>query len=121
MVEFSWNSRSTSTSKLQVVMHQVMPPTTWRVIWKVISKIWTIIKMVQYMKFSISGLDMWKTLYHHFVTRKCESIAEIFLVLNLSQHKSNTNILIHPNTHKYALKTNYFIDIPSKLHISFNF
>lgn len=29
MVEFSWNSRSTSMSKLHVVMHQVIPPTTW--------------------------------------------------------------------------------------------
>lgn len=28
MVEFSWKSRSTSMSKLQVVMHQVIPPTT---------------------------------------------------------------------------------------------
>uniref|UniRef100_A0A0E9RAA2 Uncharacterized protein n=1 Tax=Anguilla anguilla TaxID=7936 RepID=A0A0E9RAA2_ANGAN len=28
MVEFSWNSRSTSMSKLHVVIHQVMPPTT---------------------------------------------------------------------------------------------
>ena len=29
IVEFSWKRRSTSTSKLQVVMHQVIPPTTW--------------------------------------------------------------------------------------------
>lgn len=28
MVEFSWKSRSTSTSTLQVVTHQVIPPTT---------------------------------------------------------------------------------------------
>ena len=28
MVEFSWNSRSTSTSKSQTEMHQVIPPTT---------------------------------------------------------------------------------------------
>lgn len=29
MVEFSWKSRSASTSTLLAVMHQVMPPTTW--------------------------------------------------------------------------------------------
>lgn len=28
IVEFSWKSKSTSMSKLQVVMHQVIPPTT---------------------------------------------------------------------------------------------
>lgn len=30
IVEFSWKRRSTSMSKLQVVMHQVIPPTTCR-------------------------------------------------------------------------------------------
>jgi hypothetical protein len=28
IVEFSWKSKSTSTSKLHVVIHQVIPPTT---------------------------------------------------------------------------------------------
>lgn len=33
IVEFSWNSRSTSMSKLHVVMHHVIPPTTYYNIW----------------------------------------------------------------------------------------
>lgn len=32
-VEFSWNSRSTSMSKLNVVMHHVIPPTTYKKTW----------------------------------------------------------------------------------------
>jgi len=30
MVEFSWNSRSTSMSKSQTEIHHVIPPTTWK-------------------------------------------------------------------------------------------
>ena len=36
MVEFSWNNRSTSMSKSQTEIHQVMPPTTWKIVTQIL-------------------------------------------------------------------------------------